>query len=223
MLTGALMLAPGNAHASRGDRAATRAYIRADHRLMRTATSQIPRIEARLRNLVVQVRQECPMAAVEPPQNGELTQIENEVIGAIVTAIVDLDPAAGHAFVSAAGHLKWSDGTLTRRVHRYVEKIRTLLALPPPTLCADVKSWAASGFTQLATDTLTFAPRFMAAWVALGELPGALARYETRDERPLVAQTRRLESKFEDLEAREVKTDTAIMADLGIGVSIRPL
>lgn len=216
-MIGAFMLVPAHARASETDRAATRAYIHADYRLMQAATSQIPRIGATLRGLVSQVRQECPMAAVGFPQNAELMQIEDEIIGAIVTTVVDLGRTTGRAFVSVAERLTWSDRKLTRRVHRYVDSIRTLLALPPPTLCADVKSWAASGFTQLAADTLTFTPRFMAAWVALGELPPALARYETPDERPLVARTERLEARFEDFEAREVKTGTAIMAELGLG------
>lgn len=203
-----LALVPVSALAATGDETATRAYIEADYRLMRTATSRIPRIEATLRGLLAQVKRECPrvVAGWGGTQDAQSTELEDEVIGAMVTAVVGLDRPAGRAFVSAARRLMWSDRKLTSTVHSYVEKVRTLLALPEPNLCSDLESWAASGFTTLSAATLTFTPRFMTAWVAVGELPRALVRYATPDERALLARSRRLEREFGDFEAREVAT-----------------
>lgn len=212
-----LALVPVNALASAADQAATRAYIRADYRRMRIAAAQIPRIEATLRDLLVQVRQECPMVAAGSTYNGQSIELEDEVIGTMVTAVVGLDRPAGRAFVSAVARLKWSDRKLTHTVRSYVEKVGTLLALPEPSLCSDIRSWAASGFATLSASTLTFTPRFMAAWVAIGELPSALVRYETPDEHTLFARTRRLEQALADVEARAVKTFSEIIKIVGLG------
>lgn len=213
-----LALVPVSALAGTGDESATRAYIEADSRLMQTATARIPRIEATLHGLLAQVERECPMvvAGFAGPQDGQSTELEHEIIGAMVTAVVGLDRPAGRAFVSAAGRLTWGDRKLTSTVHSYVEKVRTLLALPQPNLCSDLASWAASGFTTLSAATLTFTPRFMTAWVAVGELPRTLVRYETPDERPLLARTRRLEDEFGGFEAREGNTYGQITSAVGL-------
>ena len=68
-----------------------------------------------------------------------------------------------------------------------------------------------SGFATLPASTLAFSPRFMSAWVAPGELPPALARFQSPAERPLLARIAHLEEQFTDLEAREVETWGQIM------------
>jgi hypothetical protein len=211
----AAVSAPAGALARQGDAAATRAYIQANYRLVQAAGSRIARIEAALHGVLSRVRGDCPMAAAHSPQDAQSTQLSNEVIGAMVTAVVQLDPAAARQFVSSAAGLTWSNRALTRTVHAYVANVRTLAALAPPTLCSDVKSWA-SGFQTLPASTISFAPRFMSAWVAAGELPAALASYETADERPLLHRSNQLENKLTDLEAREVETWSQIMNALGL-------
>jgi hypothetical protein len=208
--------APANAPAGQGDAAATRAYIEANYRLVQAAASRIHPIEAALHGVLAQVRRECPMAAAHSPQDAQSTQLSNEVIGAMVTAVVRLDLPAGRDFVSVAGRLTWSSPSVTRTVHAYVGKVRTLVALAPPRLCSDVQSWASSGFRALPASTITFAPRFMSAWVAAGELPAALASYETADERALLRRSNRLETELTDLEAREVETWGHIMDALAL-------
>ena len=51
----ALTFTPASALAAQGDAAATRAYVQADYRLVRTGVSGIPRIEATLRNVLTDV------------------------------------------------------------------------------------------------------------------------------------------------------------------------
>lgn len=211
-----LALAPASALAGSGNAAATSAYIQANARLVQTVSSKTHQIEATLHGVLARVRRECPMAAAGSPQNPDSEQLSNEVIGALVTAVVALDIPAGRQFVSAAGRLSWSNGTLTSTIHDYVEKVHTLITLAQPSLCADVRSWAASGFLTLPASTASFAPRFMAAWVGPGELPAALASYETPQERQLVRRTNRLEEQFSELEAREVETWGQTMDTLGL-------
>ena len=59
--------------------------------------------------------------------------------------------------------------------------------------------------------TGAFDARFMPNWVSVGELPAALARYETPSERPLIRRTEHLEEEVAELEAREVETWGQIM------------
>jgi hypothetical protein len=214
LLTAAL--APTQTLASGSDQAATSAYLKANYALVSTVVSRTRRIEATLRGVLKRVRSECPSAAAGSPQDPESTQLSNEVIGAMVTAVVALDRPAGRAFVVATDHLRWSDRSLTRAVQSYVGKVRTLSALAQPPLCADVRSWAATGFQTLPASTISFSPLFMSAWAAAGELPSALSTSETAQERPLIARTVRLELQLTDLEAREVQTYGAIMNALGL-------
>ena len=178
LLLGVALL-PTSALAAPGDGASTKAYIQANYRLVQAAVSRIHPIEAALHSVLSDVRRECPMAAAGSPQDADSEQLSNEVIGALVTAAVALDRSAGREFASAARGLTWSNRALTRTIHAYVGKVTTLIALAPPTLCSDVKSWAGSAFLVLPASTMSFAPRFMSAWVAPGELPAALAPYET--------------------------------------------
>jgi len=210
----ALLVAPVGARAAGGNGSATSAYLQANYKLVTAVTSKIPTIEARLHKVLASVRGECPAAAAGSPQNPQSTQLSNEVIGALVMSIVELNRPAGRAFVRSVSPLRWSNGGLTQAIKTYVGKVRTLLALPPPNLCSDVRGWAASGFTKLSQPTLSFSPVFMAAWVSAGEQPAPLARYESGADRALATRTRRLEQRIADLEAREVATWGAIMSAL---------
>jgi hypothetical protein len=209
-------LLPTSALAARGNGASTKAYIQANYRLVQAAVSRTHPIEAALHGVLSDVRGECPMAAAGSPQDADSEQLSNEVIGALAIAAVALDRSAGRQFASAARGLTWSDPALTRTIHAYVGKVTTLIGLAPPTLCSDVKSWAASAFLALPASTISFAPRFMSAWVAPGELPAALAPYETPEDRQLARRTSRLEERFSELEAREVETWGQIMDTLAL-------
>jgi hypothetical protein len=137
--------------------------------------------------------------------------MSNEVIGAMVIAVVDPGLPVARRFVKAAQGLHWSNSALTATVQAYVSHVRTLTELAAPDLCADVRTWSASGFKTLPASTESFVRRFMPAWVAAGELPGALMRYEPASTRALAARAVALEAKFSAFEAREVYTWGHIM------------
>jgi hypothetical protein len=215
LLLGVALL-PTNALAAEGNAASTKAYIQANYRFVRAAASQSHAIEVALNGVLGNVRRECPMAAAGSPEDADSEQLSNEVIGALVTATVALDRTAGRQFASAARGLTWSNRALSRTIHAYVGKVTTLISLAPPSLCSDVNSWAASAFLALPVSTISFAPRFMSAWVAPGELPAALAPYESPEDRQLARRTRHLEESFTELEAREVETWGKIMDTLAL-------
>jgi hypothetical protein len=212
----AVALAAPGAHAADADASATSAYLQADYDLVRAGTSKTRQVESTLRGVLSRVRRECPNAAEHSPQNAQSTELSNEVIGAMVTAVVHLDLPAGRAFVKRVVRLRWSSRSLTRQVHEYAGDVRTLIGLGEPNVCADVRAWVAGGYATLPATTIAFAPRFIAAWVRLGDLPSALARSAPSSERGLVRKITQMEWKFTDLESREVETWAAIMNVLGL-------
>jgi hypothetical protein len=208
---------PASAQAGAADAAATRAYIEANYGLVHLVASRIGPIETELQGVLAQVRSECPAAAAHSPQDTDSEQLSNEVIGTLVeTAVRLLVHPPSLRFVLVAGALKWSDHALTRTIHAYVAKVETLATVGVPSLCSDVRVWAASGFHTLPGSTVDFDSRFIPNWVSAGELPAALAPSETPSERPLIRRTQRLEEEVAELEAREVETWGRIMDALGL-------
>jgi hypothetical protein len=206
---------PSSAKAGGGDAAATRTYLEVNYRFVHDVASRIRSLEKALHGALTQVRGECPAAAAGSPQNAASEQLSNEVVGTLVQTVVPmLVRPASLRFVLVAGALKWSDPTLTRTIHTYTSKLERLATIGQPSLCSDVRVWAASGFRTLPGSTIRFSRRFMANWVSAGELPAALARYETPAERPLIRRTEGLEAKIAELEAREVETWDQIMHTL---------
>jgi hypothetical protein len=64
--------------------------------------------------------------------------------------------------------------------------------------------------------TVAFDQRFMPAWVALGEQPGALGRFESGEGRALARRSGQLELELSDFEAREVEVWGHIMNALAL-------
>ncbi len=208
----ALAALPAGAQAGGADVAATRTYIELNYGLVQVVASRVRPIEAALHSVLAQVRGECPAAAAGSPQDTESEELSNEVVGTLVqTAVRLLVHPASLRFALVAGALKWSSGALTRTIHAYVAKLETLATLGVPSLCSDVRVWAAGRFQTLPGSTVDFDARFMPNWVSAGELPAALTRYETPSERSLIRRTEHLEAKIAELEAREVETWGQIM------------
>ena len=206
--------APSCAVAS--DASATRAYVKANLELARIAAAHIEPARAAIDGVLAHVRQTCPMAAAASPQDAESTQLSNEVIGAMVTTALHVDLPPLKKFVRAIGSLRWSSGRLTREVHEYAAKVNVMGSLPEPDLCGDVRAWAASSFTTLPASNRAFAPRFMASWVALGEIPEDMRRFIGGSLRGLAQQTARYESELSEFEVHEVENWGRIMNTLGL-------
>jgi hypothetical protein len=212
----ALLLAPAGAGASASDVASARAYIAADLALVQAARAHLRAAEAAPLKILARVRRECPAAAAGSPQDPESTQMSNEVIGAMVLGAYHLDVPALETFAARATRLRWSDTRLGRTVRSYAVHLRVLARLAPPSLCSDVKAWVAGSYRALPATTVAFNRRFMAAWVAVGMLPGRLFRYTTARERGALARAKSIEVQITDAEARAVENWGAIMNELGL-------
>jgi hypothetical protein len=207
-------LAVGPSCALADDAASTHAYVQADLSLMRYANAHIPQAEKVISGVVHKIRGECPRAAASSPQDSDSTQMSNEVIGTIVTSVVHAALPVGRKFVREVAPLRWSNGALTHTIQAYTKHVKVLTGLAVPHLCNDVRAWARGGFKALPTATSAFDRVFVPAWVGAGELPAALARYESPGDRALARTTAKLEERWSEFEAREVESWGAIMDSL---------
>jgi hypothetical protein len=134
----------------------------------------------------------------------------------MVTGAIRPSLPAIRRFVSAVGGLRWSSGGLTRSVREYASKLRTLSSLSQPDVCTDVRAWAASGYTRVPAATVSFDARFMPSWVALGELPSALARFENATARSLARRAEQREGQLSEFEVTRVEVWGRIMNALAL-------
>jgi hypothetical protein len=197
-------ICPASASADAADVATTQTYVQANYAALRVVMSHLAASEAGPLHVLAQVRRECPGAGTGSPQDPESTQMSDEVIGAMVISAAQPNLQAIRTFVRAAGGLSWSNRGLTRAIRTYVGDWKTILGLPAPNLCGDVKAWAASGFHTLPASTVAFVGRFMPAWVGAGYLPAQLSGYENAATRALANRSVALEEKVSEAEARAV-------------------
>ena len=207
---------PAPALASAGDVATTHSYVSANYTLVHTATTKLSIARTAIERVLANVTNQCPQAAAGSPQNEQSTQMSNEVIGTMVTSAIADYKTQIAAYVRVAERSRWSSGGLTGTVHAYASKLKTMASLPIPDICADVRAWVASGYRTLPPGNVRFAPQFMSAWVALGELPSGLSQFERPEDRSLASSSMRSESELNEFEAVEVEKYTAIMNELGV-------
>jgi len=217
ILATTLALAPAPALASQGDVAATGAYIQADYTLVHTAKVNLKTSEAALRQLRHRIAAECPKAAAGSPQDTNSEQLSNELVGAMTVVAIQPDKRAVSAFASTVERLHWSNATLTRTVHTYATRLKTLSVLPAPNVCADVKAWAAGHYQTLPTSAASFDSRYYKVEVAVGEVPAKLlAPSEQANERAVLARAEKLEGQLSEAEANAVYTWGHIMEALAL-------
>jgi hypothetical protein len=83
---------------------------------------------------------------------GERARSEQEkqtIDDAIVVAGYRVVRGPYEAFIAAAERLAWSDPTITALVHQMTARLREDLVGPRVAVCAEMRSWAASGFHLL--------------------------------------------------------------------------
>lgn len=201
LATSALLALPASALAASGDVATTQKYVQANYALVQAGSSKLGAARAALRAVQNQIEGECPRAAAESPQNPDSTQLSNEIIGAMVTNAYHTDVPAGESFIRAAGGLRWSNHRVTSTVQSYVAKLKVLIALQPPNVCADVRAWVASDYQTLPASTVRFDAQFMPNWVAIGEMPGSLGPYERPSQKAVLHRMNALKEQLTEFEA----------------------
>ncbi len=203
------------AHGGSPNSAATRAYVKANYTLVSIARANLPAAQTAIKNLGATVSGECPLAAVDSPQNHDAEQLNNEVVGALEVAAYQPDKESMVAFAHTIRGLRWSNRKLTRMVDTYAAKLEGFSALAAPNICADVKAWAASGYATLPASTVAFDKGFYAYGIEAEEVSLRLLRpYESATEASLLRRTQRLEEPLGEFEAEAVYDYSEILDSL---------
>ena len=212
----ALALGQTPALASPANVSTTRSYIQANYALVQFSATRLGTAQTLLEGVLYKVKALCPDAGAQSPQDPESTQMSNEVIGAMVIAAIHPAQPEIDTFLRVAERSQWSSRALTRAIHEYARKLKTMSKLAAPNLCGDVTAWAASGFKTLPASTVRFDQQFVPNWVALGELPASLRPYEQSDEAATVDRSHTLEMRITNFEAGAVETWGEIMNALNL-------
>ena len=208
-------LAPAASLARARNAAATRAYIKANYALVLVARANLPTGTAAIKSLASQVAGECPLAALDAPQDHDAEQLSNEVVGALEVAAYAPDKTSMLAFAHTVKRLRWSNAKLTRMVRAYAAKLEGFPTLAPPNICADVKTWAASGYHTLPASTVAFDKGFYAFSIEAEEVSLRLLRpYESATEASLLHRTKQLEAPLAEAEAEAVYDYSQILNSL---------
>ena len=199
----ALMALPATAAAAQLDVASTRAYVRADNALTRSAKAHLHRAEAGVGAFTRQIGRECPHIAARAPQSAEAELLYEEIVAAVTHTVYHVNVASVEHFANTAMHLRWSSPRVTRAVHAYASRLHGLATLGMPNVCADAKAWAGSGYTALPAATRLIAQQLKTSEEAgpMELSPGVLRPYERPEDRRTIAETAHLEADLQEAEA----------------------
>jgi hypothetical protein len=199
----ALLATPTAAAATSLDVASTRAYVRADNALTHSAKAHLHVAEVNIKALTARIGRECPRIALGAPQDPEAELLYEEIVAGVTHMVYHADITAILRFANTAAGLRWSNPRVTRIVHGYASRLRGLGTLALPDICADTRSWVASGYTVLPAAT-TLAVQQLKASEGAGPMElsaGLLHPYERPDESRQIAETARLEAGLQEAEA----------------------
>ncbi len=140
-----LLLVPAPALAS-SQAAATHTAIAADYALSRVRVGMISSTQGKVEKYNSQLAGECPNAGAGTPENEAAEPMAGEVADALWS--IDYGATAGpiQRFASAIKPLRWSSAPFNHAIHMLASSLSGLSKLSLPNLCADVRSWTASGF-----------------------------------------------------------------------------
>jgi hypothetical protein len=190
---------PAPVLASSQNTAATRAVIVAASALARARLAAIPVAQANVESLNRKLAAECPGAGAGSPETEASTPMSKEVAVALWSVSYGTVAAQSARFERAIHSLHWANARFERAVHTFATGLHGLATIPPPALCGDVRTWAASDFKTVPQDALELDRRVEPLLVP--EIPwGLIAPYEQGQEASVVASIKRAERKCAEFE-----------------------
>jgi hypothetical protein len=193
-----LMSGPAFA-ASQSDVSSTHTTLVAANSTLQSIIRTWPAMEASLHRLDRKFAAECPDVGAGSPQSEAEQNLSYEVAGALWATGYHTDSRFAQEFIKAVSPLRWSDPAIGRVAHKFIKGLREMTSLQVPNLCADVRSWTASGYQTIPTSTLKFDRHVEAIEVEVPS-PRILSAYIQPADRGLYAKVKRLLTRFEELE-----------------------
>ncbi|MGO9320006.1 MAG: hypothetical protein ACLQBY_04260 [Solirubrobacteraceae bacterium] len=200
----ALSASTALAQVSSGDATATRIYLQEHYAATRAEVKDFSVAIAAVDALGKQLQTECPGVlanAPTPAQGAKLssseTEIDEEETATVFGVAEHTEYPRRRSFARAVSGLRWSNGALTRLVHAYAAAEVAHAEVPPPDLCADLRTWVSSGYQTVSAGTETYLHREA---VLSQETDGVeeviarkLTRYENQADRRIARQIASLE------------------------------
>ena len=178
----ALLLCPAAAAAGApADRAATSAYLAASVRLDEAILANAHSSLLAADSLAARLQRECPRVLAGVPQpsspgpllnagprtrgeddrlSQQETALRYELEENVIVAALGPDRGAIAAYASAVKGLAWSDPRLTGLVAASAALFEAEATFPASNVCADMRSWVASGYRTIASATRESELRF---------------------------------------------------------------
>jgi hypothetical protein len=185
--------------ASKGDVSSTHAVLVAANSALQSVVHARPVLEANLDKLNHKFAAECPDVGAGSPQSEAEQNLSYEVAGALWATAYHTDSKFVQEFITAASPLRWSNPAIGRRTHKFIRGLREMTSLQVPDLCADIRSWTASGYRTIPSSTLRFDRHVEAIEVEIPS-PGIISAYVQPIDRALYAKVEHLLTRFEELE-----------------------
>ena len=193
-------LAPSSALATpQEDATSTHTVLLAAYATLHAVLDTWPTVEASLHKVNHRFATECPDVGAGSPQSESEQKLSYEVAGALWAAAYHADSKIAQTFIRKVTPLRWTNPLITRQAHTFIRGLREMIALRVPDICADVRSWTASGYKTIPASTLQFDSHVEAIDV---EVPSTkvLAKYVPAADRALFAKVERLVTRFEEHE-----------------------
>jgi hypothetical protein len=195
-----------NARPGRANALATRAYLKARYVEVHTNGPAYREGIKAIEQLAARVQVECRGALASAPnlQSTSEKEVLAEVFAVVLRAPERAEHAAAVKFARSVRRLHWSNRQLTLLTHSDAQRRAVQSGIAPPNLCADLKAWAASGYTATSAATKSYLHRLSAAdalqpGARAGEaqkrIKRMLARYEDRSSKAVVRRTKALEAQ----------------------------
>lgn len=193
-------LLPADALAeSQLDASSTHTALVAAYTTLHAVVDTWPTVEASLHKLEHKFAAECPDVGAGSPQSEPEQKLSYEVAGALFAAGYHADAKIAETFIKAVSPLRWSNPAVTHRAQQFIRGLREMISLKVPNLCADVRSWTATGYATIPADTLTFDEHVEAIDVEVPS-PHVLAEFVQPADRGLYQKVESLLKRFEELE-----------------------
>lgn len=216
-----VLLALAGTAAAMDNTASTHAYLQAGYELDQAVLHNAPASRSALTALAARIGNEChgvlagaPNEELGPPtehsttprargerQRSEiqLQTIEGELDLSVYPAIYQPDRAAIEAYAAQITPLSWSDPRIAPLVRFGANRLKEFLSPPAVDACADMKTWAQSGYHVLSPASREFEAARTAHLEATrprGSIGSLLKPYEGPRERALVRQARALRPRI---------------------------
>jgi hypothetical protein len=229
---------PGVLASAPGDRSATQTLLDAEYKLERAIVAHSAAVEAAFDRAAGALGEECkgvldgvpdqevieeegpstPGPKLSGRVQGERARSEQEK----QTIELEIDERISapayrvlrppyEAFISEANGLIWSNPTIEALVHQKTARLREDLAGPPVGVCAEMRSWAASGFHVLppASKSLRESREAWNKQVVQGNLEVLLRPYEGPAQRATIRRTEALEERLREHERTDERFERA--------------